>query len=241
MEIALVAGTVLLAVTLRMLYARGLQKQYPWFVAYLWLVLGRAPILFFLRPYRTTYFYSYWIAETITVALSLLVIFEIYRQVLTSSGFNLSRSTFVLLTVALLALAAGSAFWLETADSPAMLRAILILSRTVRIVQVALLAILLVASLFFNFYWQSLPFGFALGYGVYATIELVAATFRSSLGPSGDTVFVAAKVLSYQLAVMVWIFFIWRHREQHALRAMPVASVSEWMRPVQQASRGEND
>ncbi len=228
---------VLLAITLRMLYARSLQKQFPWFVRYLWLVLGRAPILFLLRPYRTTYFYSYWFAEAVTVGLSLLVIFEIYRQVLASSGFNLTRSTFFLLTVGLLALAAGSAFWLETADSPAMLRAIFILSRTVRFVQIGLLAVLLIATLFFNFYWQSLPFGFALGYGVYATIELVATTFRTSLGPSGDTVFIMAKILSYQLAVLVWIFFIWRHREAHALQNMPVESVTEWLRPVERVAK----
>ncbi|MEO6119543.1 MAG: hypothetical protein ABIP12_02545 [Terriglobales bacterium] len=228
-DLILPLGMALVAITLKMLYARGLEKEFPWFARYLWLVLGRAPFLFALRPFRTAYFYSYWIAEAVTVTLSLLVIYEIYRRVLTSSGFNLTRSTFALLTAVLLALATTGALFIEHADSPALLRAVFILTQTVRIVQVGLLAVLLLASFFFNFYWQSLPFGFALGYGLYATLELVSTTFRTSLGPSGDAIFTLTKIASYQFAVLIWIMFLWRHRSEHALKKMPVESVAPWL------------
>lgn len=219
----------LIAITLKLVYARDLQWQFPWFVRYLWLVLLRAPVLFLLRPYRSVYFYAYWIAEIVTVALSLVVIFEIYRQVLSSSGLHISRSTFFLVTAALLALAAGGAFFLETSESYASMRAVLILTQTARIVQVGLFVLLLAASFFFNFYWQSLPFGFALGYGLYATIELVSTVFRASLGPAGNDIFVIAKIWSYQFAIMVWILFLWRHRAEHALKKMPAESVTPWL------------
>jgi len=226
--------TCLMTVAAGLLWRRGLHRQFPFFFAYVLLILVRGPLLFLLRPDRTLYFYSYWIAEAVTVGLSLLVIYEIYRHVLNSTTLSISRSTFFTLCVGLFAVAAAVAFLLENADRPAMLRAIFILTGTVRLVQVGLLALLLIASMFFNFYWQSLPFGFAFGYGLYATTELVASAFRSSLGPSGDTIFALTKVLSYQVAVLVWIFFIYRHREEHALQTLPAESMNEWLQPLRQ-------
>lgn len=225
-------GVGLMAITAGFLLWRGLHRQFPFFFAYVLFMLGRAPVLFILKTDRTLYFYSYWIAEAITVGISLLVIYEIYRHVLSSTTFSMSRSTFFMLCVGLFAVAAAVAFLLENADRPPTLRAIFILTSTVRLVQVGLLALLLIASMFFSFYWQSLPFGFALGYGLYATTELVASAFRASLGPSGDTIFALTKVLSYQVAVLVWIFFIYRHREGHALQTLPTESMSEWMQPL---------
>lgn len=226
--------TGLMAVAACLLWGRGLHRQFPFFFSYVLLVLVRGPVLSVLKADRTLYFYSYWIAEAATVAFSLLVIYEIYRHVLSSTTFSMSRSTFFTLCVGLFAVAAATAFFLESSDRPAILRAIFILTSTARLVQVGLLALLLVASMFFGFYWQSLPFGFALGYGLYATTELVVSAFRSSLGPSGDTIFALTKVLSYQVAVLVWIFFIYRHREEHALRTLPAESMNEWLQPLRQ-------
>lgn len=234
LDLAWVLGFFLMAVTAGLLWYRGLHRQFPFFFAYVALMLGRAPVLMLLKQDRTVYFYSYWIAEAITVGLSLLVIFEIYRHVLGSTTLSITRSTFFTLCVGLFAVAAAAAFFLENADRPAMLRAIFILTSTVRLVQVGLLALLLIASMFYNFYWQSLPFGFALGYGLYAITELVVSAFRSSLGPSGDTIFALTKVLSYQVAVLIWIFFIYRHREEHALQALPGESLHEWLQPLRQ-------
>ena len=237
LNVAWLGGSVLLTITVALLYARGLHSEFPWFFRYLLLVLGRAPVLFFLRPYRITYFYSYWIAEAITVGLSLLVILEIYRHVLRSGSFNMTRSMFFTLNVALLALAAAVALVIETADVAALWRAILVLTQTARIVQIGLLALLLIASMFFNFYWRSLPFGFALGYGIYATVELVATTFRSSLGSAGNNIFALSKVLGYQAAVLVWIVFIYRHRPEHSLRTLPSESMAEWLSPLEGSAK----
>ncbi|HUS19815.1 MAG TPA: hypothetical protein VMZ25_09210 [Terriglobales bacterium] len=236
LNFAWLGGYLLLIAALVLLWARGLHREFPWFSRYLLLILGRSPLLFLVRNDRAAYFYSYWIFEAFTVALSFLVIFEIYRHVLASTSFNMTRSTFFTLGVGLFAVAALIAMLMETADVHIILRSIFILTRTVRIVQVGLFVMLLAASLFFNFYWQSLPFGFALGYGIYACVELVATTFRTSLGPAGDNVFAVAKVLGYQLAVMTWIAFIYRNRPQHGLKTMPEESISEWLRPLERSA-----
>jgi hypothetical protein len=227
-------GGILLIVTIALLYKRGLHRDFPWFFRYLLLVLVRSPILFAIRMMDSTaYFYTYWILEAVTVAVSFLVIFEVYRHVLRSSTLNIRPSTFFTLCVGLFAAAAATALVIEVTDGPALLRAIFVLTRTVRIMQVCLFVLLLIGSLFFNFYWQSVPFGVALGYGIYATTEMLVATFRSSLGPAGDLIFAVTKVFSYQVAVLIWILYIYRHREHHALQTLPAESLSEWMGPLE--------
>ncbi|HUR36474.1 MAG TPA: hypothetical protein VM009_01570, partial [Terriglobales bacterium] len=150
-----------------------------------------------------------------------------------SSTLNIRPSTFFTLCVGLFTAAVATAVVMEAADGPALLRAIFILTRTVRIMQVGLFVLLLIGSLFFNFYWQSVPFGVAIGYGVYATTEMLVTTFRSALGPAGDSIFAVTKVLSYQVAVLIWIVYIYRHRQHHALQTLPSESLAEWMRPLE--------
>lgn len=227
----------LLACTIVLVYRRGLHREYPWFFRYLLVVCGRAPILFLLREDRENYFYAYWSAETVTVVLSFFVIFEIYRHVAGSSSLGVSRSTFFSLSVGFLAVAAVVALFMDTPSGSPLIKLILVLTHAVRTMQVGLLALLLVASLFFNFYWQSLPFGFALGYGVYAMAELLGTAFRTSLGPAGDSVFRVTKVLGYQLAVVLWLTFIYRHREDHALKQLPDEPLAEWLAVTERQSQ----
>ncbi len=229
-------STLLLAVTAMLVARRGLHREYPWFFRYVLVVCGRAPILYLLRGDRENYFYAYWSAEAVTVGLSFFVIFEIYRHVAGSSSLGVSRSTFFSLSVGFLAIAAIIAMLMDTPPGQPLITLILVLTHAVRTMQVGLLALLLVASLFFNFYWQSMPFGFALGYGVYAMAELLGTAFRTSFGPSGDSVFRLTKVLGYQLAVVLWITFIFRHREEHALKELPDEPLAEWLAVTERQS-----
>jgi hypothetical protein len=95
--------------------------------------------------------------------------------------------------------------------------------------QVGLLVALLLASVFYGFYWQSFPFGIAVGYGIYAVIELTAAQLRTTAGESGNVMFQLSKVLGYHLAVLIWIAFLARHRTQHALKDLPTESMKDWL------------
>jgi len=222
-------STALLAITAFMLYRRRLHREHPFFFGYLLFVGGRSPILFLLRRDQGAYFYAYWAAEAVTVAISFLVIYEIYQHVAGSSSLTTSRSTFFSLTVGFLALAALSALFMETPPGSPLVRGIMVLTHSARTMQAGLLALLMAASLFFNFYWKSVPFGFALGYGIYATVELIATALRTSIGLSADPIFRLAKVLGYQVALVVWVVFIYRHREAHALKELPSQSMNDWV------------
>lgn len=236
-------STILLALTLASIAIRGLHRDLPWFTRYLYVVLGKAPILFVLRKDYFSYFYTYWTFEAVIAVLSMFVIYEIYRQVFDSSHITITRSTFFSLCVAWVALAAVIAFFLGAADPSPTIRAILVLTQTVKIVQVGMLALLLVASVFFNFYWRSMPFGVALGYGIYATIELVATISRAVVGHHVSTdsattnnVWALTKVLGYQIAIVIWMLFAYRHNPAPALDKLPPESAGEWLRPLRKVA-----
>lgn len=237
LNITWLVSTLLLAVTTALLVARGLHREFPWFFRYLLVVLGRGPVLFLIRADPAAYFYGYWLAEALTAGVSFFVIREVYQQVAGESSLRMSRSSFFALNVGFMVLATVVALFMDTADGPPTLRAIFVLTHTVRTMQIGLFVVLLITSLFFNFYWQSLPFGIALGYGTYATVELVATAFRSSLGPAGDLLFQLAKVLGYQVAVMLWIVFLCRHRRGHSLSELPASDLSDWLPAVERPIR----
>lgn len=230
-------STLLLATNITLIYRRGYHREYPWFFRYLVLVLGRSPLLYALRQDEDAYFYGYWALEAVTVLLSFLVIYEIYQHVAGSSSLSISRATFFSVSVGFMALAAVAALMMDTPPGAPLVKAIMVLTHTVRTMQVGLLVLLMVASLFFNFYWQSLPFGFAMGYGVYAAIELCATAIRTSFGLTADPVFRLGKVLGYQVALLVWVTFVWRQRETHALDRLPEETMTEWLPVTERQSR----
>jgi hypothetical protein len=243
LKVIWLAGTLLLMTTALLAYRRGLHREYPWFFRYILFTLGRAPVFYLLgtdyalNRVPDIYFNSYWIAEALNVGLSFFVIFEIYQHVAGSSSLKASRSTFFTLTVFFIVIAAFAAWMMDTPPGSPILRTIFVLTHTARTTQLGLLALLMVASLFFNFYWESLPFGFALGYGVYAAIELAATSVRTLMGTSANDVFSLSKVLGYQFAVVLWIVFIYRTREVHALKELPGPSMAEWLPLLERPSR----
>jgi hypothetical protein len=102
---------------------------------------------------------------------------------------------------------------LHGGDAERTMYTILVFSRTARIVQVGLMFILVLLSLSFGFYWSSQAFGIALGFGFYASIELVNHTVRALLGPIGHQIWAWASVLSYQCAAVIWIAYAAKGRK----------------------------
>jgi hypothetical protein len=158
-------------------------------------------------------FYSYWIGQAVSIGLSFVVLYEVFRNVLTAGTLPISKSNFVLINGLLLMAAALIALKLEGGDAERTMYTILVLSRTARIVQVGLMFILIVLSLSFGFYWNSQAFGIALGFGFYASMELVNHTARALLGPIGNRIWAWVSVLSYQCAAVIWMAYAVKGRK----------------------------
>jgi hypothetical protein len=95
LNFAWLSGALLLLTTSVLMYLRGVHRSFPWFFRYVLFVMGRAPILYLLRPDAHAYFYGYWVAEAVTVSLTFPVIYEVFHYAAGSSRLRISKSTFL--------------------------------------------------------------------------------------------------------------------------------------------------
>jgi hypothetical protein len=209
-----ILSPLLLLVTAYVMRRTRQSRFFPVFVVYLlWVAFSSYFNLAFLRVEPIIQFYSYWTTQAVSIGLSFVVLYEVFRNVLTEGTLPISKSNFVLMNGLLLMAAAAMALKLQGGDGDRTMYTVLVFSRTVRIVQVGLMLILIVLSLSFGFYWSSQAFGIALGFGLYASIELVNHTVRALLGPIGHQIWAWASVLSYQCAALIWIAYAAKGRK----------------------------
>ena len=212
-----VIGPILLALTGGVLLKRRLVCEFPVFFAYVAFHLLRTAGLFTIHLLQlrqamsyADYFYAYWIGETVSVGLGFTVIYEIYRKAfrnydaLRQLGAIMFGGAAVVLLVAAVLTAASA----PGADAPGIVRAMVLLERSVRVMQCGLLAFLFVLSSFFGLPWRHRLFGIALGFGVFATIELAALAVRSHIGGIADTALTRVNSAAYACGVLIWVCYL---------------------------------
>jgi hypothetical protein len=224
-----------------MVYRRGQVKTFPWFFGYLIFIILKTPVLLLIQKLdpRDAYFYSYWTGEALSVIISLLVIYEIYNNVLTSGTLKISSSTFFSMIVALFVLSVILAKLMDssTVEQNIFMRAVLVLSSAARLIQVGLLAILLFLSAFFGLYLQSQAFGIVLGYGLYAITDMTASSLRSILGPAAHERFAFAKVCSYLVALGIWFVYAYKSSKLPVLNELPQTEMDGFLVPLERFTK----
>jgi len=56
--------------------------------------------------------------------------------------------------------------------------------------------------------WRHYAFGIAVGFGVFASIELILVAVRAQVGPNGDAAYVLVKPLAYVFACFIWVGYL---------------------------------
>jgi hypothetical protein len=212
-------------------------RDFPAFLAYLVWVAFIA--YFQLALHILTYqnqFYTYWGMQAVAIGLSFVVLYEVFRFVLTSGTLPVNKSTFMLINAVLLVIAAVVALVIQGTDTNKVMYTIFVFARTVRIVQVGLMLILVVLSVSFGFYWSSLAFGVALGFGFFASVELVNNTVRAVLGPEGNHIWSWVSVLSFQCASCIWLAYAAKGRKLPVMQ-LPENKVSLWTEPIERLTK----
>ncbi|MCU1308346.1 MAG: hypothetical protein JWN45_3041 [Acidobacteriaceae bacterium] len=232
-----VLSPLLLLATAYVMHRQRQVREFPAFLAYLiWVAL----ISYFqlaLHLFKSQlHFYSYWITQGIAIGLSFVVLYEVFRFVLTSGTLPVNKSTFMLINAVLLVIAAVIALVFQGADTDKTIYTIMVFTRTVRIVQVGLMLILVVLSISFGFYWSSQAFGITLGFGSYAAVELVNNTVRAMLGPQGNSIWSQVSVLSFQCAACIWLAYAAKGRKLPVME-LPDHKVSLWSEPIERLTK----
>lgn len=213
---------------------RGLHRRYPMFFAYtvyqvtvfaLRFVLYHAP-----NSYKL-YFLAYWSTSALGVVLGFLVIHEVFQHVfrpydaLREMGEVLFRwAALVLILVAVVtAASAGGGVGLTP-----LMNTIVALERSVRMMQCGLVLLMVLFSTHVGLSARNHIFGIALGFGIYASVELTMFTVRSRFGPGADVALDIIKSAAYNIAVITWVSYLLFPEPERRLVRPVVEKADQW-------------
>ncbi len=207
------SSVALQALLLVILLSRGIQRSFPWFLAYLAtnFLFGAGLVLIRSQPHF--YFYIYWTGDAIVTSLAIFASYEIFRGVFqnffTLPGF---RALFPGASVLFIILGSVRAFEKSgsTSSESLLISQIFSLEIIAYILQFGLFFLLLLLVQFFRLPWKQYTFGISVGFGVSAAGSLVAFVVRSEFGTKFDPIFRFVVPLTYTIGVAIWLMtFLW--------------------------------
>lgn len=210
---------------------RKLYRELPLFFVYLLFKVLLNCLLWLFRHQMPHYFYIYWVGEAIGSVLTLAVIYEIFTTVVKRyetihrTGSLLYRWAAVCLLVAATVTAARAPGF----DPTQMIEGILVLERGIRIVQAGLLLVLFLFASYLGLSWRSYVFGIALGFGMYASAELILVAVRAHIGAEADQLYRWVKVVAFDSTTIIWtIYMLQPQAKPETVKALPKSEAAVW-------------
>ena len=206
-----------LQVTLLIFMARNeLRKVFPCFFSYiLFQTIKSGCLLIAYRFFPENYFNAYWTGNAVSVIFTIAVMDEILRRLLKQYGtipifgttiFRWSCGLLLLLAV-LGAMSTG-----ETGGDR-VVAVVFAFDRSLRLVQVGLFLLLMILSRILKDFWKQQVFGIALGFGVFASVELILVSFVMFYGGSHGATISLLKSTAYNAVTLIWIGYL-KHQPQ---------------------------
>ena len=190
------------------LYWRRLHRTFPLFFAYIVSQVVNFLILFPIYRYDNgrPYFFAYWITAGVSLAIGFKVIHEIFLDVLRpypnlkDLGTLLFKwAGLVMLLVAIVVTAAS-----QPGGDTILGQGVIIGQRCVRFIQCGLIFFLLFFSRHLGISRRQYSFGIALGFGGFATVELLEFALISGGGIRNSTISLF-NTAAYAVSILVWI------------------------------------
>jgi hypothetical protein len=190
---------------------RKLRTSMPLFFSYVVFQLVSFCIQFPLFHFSYAgYFYAYWTSSIIACLLGFTVMHEIFTHIfrpydsLRELAMVLFRwAAVVLVLVAMVMGASGS-----QSEMPRLLGTILALERSVRVMQCGMVLFLLLFSSHLGLTARHHVFGISLGFGVFAAVDLIVATLRTTFGQVALTQMALLKPAAYACSIIIWTYWL---------------------------------
>ncbi len=203
----------LLQITLVIFMVRHkFHTAFPRFFSYILFQILKSACLFVAYRYFSAeaYFDAYWTGNALSVIFAVAVMDEILRSLfkeyggIQSLGATIFRwSCGLLLLVAIIgALSSGDA------DGDRFAAAVFAFDRSMRLMQVGLFLLLMLLCRLLKDCWRQPVFGIALGFGVFASIELILLSFVLWSGQSHEATISLLKSAAYNAVTLVWIGYL---------------------------------
>lgn len=203
------AGPVLQFGVLVAMYRRGLHREYPYFFNYTILQVVGEPILFLVERHSyNMYYWGYYVSVALSALVSFAVLHEIFREAfrpyeaLRDLGAILFRwSALVVLLIAVMwYLTSGGSSGVD-----ALTNGILMVQRSVRMMQCGLVFFLVLFSEYLGISRRHVLFGIALGFGLFASVNMLYATALQHGASISIQVLRPINSAVYVVAVLIWL------------------------------------
>jgi len=219
---------------------KGLVRAFPWFFAYTIFQIVEEGTLFILDHTPaisgTQYWQASWAGLLIAVALRFAVIREVFCSVFEDyPGFQqLSRIVFRGAAAALLFLAIAIAARAPSDGTIPLLAGVPLLELAVSVVQAGLVLLLIAFSSYAGLAWRGFSYGIAVGFGIFASVQIATQTMRVWTGPVAGYAFDLINMATYHCCVVVWLVYLLAPQMAHrGVKELPENNLEEWNAELQ--------
>ena len=197
---------ILQSVVAAIFWRRKLHRQLPAFFWFLLAQITNFAVTFplWLAGSRTLYFWFFWLGEAVNAVLGFKVIHEIFLDVFRPYHTlkDLGTLLFKWAGVVLLLLSLVVAFS-NSLDRDPLVHALATLQRSVGVVQLGLILFLLLFSRFLGVSRKQVSFGIALGFGLFAGVDLVLMALNSGGFIAQDNLNLI-NMATWNMAILIW-------------------------------------
>lgn len=210
------AGPALQITLLLFMLHRKRHAAFPRFFLYIIFQIVKSGILFVLYHYSPdNYFEAYWSGNAISVLLGVAVMDEILQHLLKQYGGIQKFATVIFRWACglLILLSIVNAFSTQESGADRLVSAVLAFDRSERVMQCGLCILLMILCRFLRNCWRQPVFGIALGFGVFACIEMVLVSVVMYFGDSPAAIVSLIKSSAYNAITVLWIVYLRRRSE----------------------------
>jgi hypothetical protein len=195
-----------------MMLLRQLHRQLPVFLAYLIvdIISSAVTLVFVFQDNQHAGWYVLWTGDLICLVMEFVIIYNIFVKALaTYSGIRqFARIVMFSAATILVAVSGFVAFCFhDVAYSDALLTVLLVLERSVRLVQLGLILTFFAVSKYLHLRWRNFIFGVALGFGFDALTFLTGNVIRDYYGKLVTGTVGALQGTWYCMAAAIWLFY----------------------------------
>ena len=205
-----IATPLLQAGVLWAMYRRGLNRRYPFFLAYMVLqVVGSILLGTLVAHSYTAYYYAYYWNLVMSIVISGGVSWEILKLALRRPKAR-KISLFAILCVVVLLIGAVGLLLTRGASSGdgLMTGAMMLSDRVLRALQILLFLGLIFFRNSLKLSCRSVTFGLAFGFGVFAIANVLVAVALSHRGVLNAVTLSEINGVAYLGAVAIWLLYV---------------------------------
>jgi hypothetical protein len=205
------AGPLLQITLLVFMIRRGVHGVFPRFFSYIVFQILKSACLFVVyRYFPEGYFDAYWTGNALSVIFAVAVMDEILRSLFREyGGVQILGTTIFRWSCGLLfVLAILGALSSSEAGGDRVVKAVFAFDRSIRLMQVGLFLLLMLLCRIFKNCARQQIFGIALGFGIFASVELVLVSVVMWYGNGHAAIISLLKSTAYNAVTVVWIGYL---------------------------------